>query len=302
MSTNDFTSADAKRFGGEARRTIAMARLLGWSATWGGVSHKMVTLANPDHTHRINVPVTNINHNRARSWIMQILRHTPHENILAVIDGSNGLDMMAEPDMAEAAALVGASLVTFTEKQRQREKNTEMATVPTGPKTDRATRTVVSEAPYMAKHNKKHTRVESASVLVRTWSDGTVDYKCRMCEAYTSDRVQSVVIHATQKHIAPENRRKRKAAAATVIKRVGPPATPVVPVDVVDVVTSPWSLPTSTLAEALDQFVALAPRMREIAESIRTLEAERDAAVARAEKAEGDLDALRDLLNVGRSA
>lgn len=299
MSNNDFTSTDAKRFQGEARRTIAMARLLGWSATWGGVSHRMVVLNNPDHTHRINVPVTNVNHNRARSWIMQILRHTPTANITAVMDGGSGTDMLAEPDMAEAAALIGASLVTFADKQAQREKNTEMATVPTGPKADRATRTVKSEHPYMAKHNKQSGRVESASVLVREWTDGTVDYKCRMCEAYTSDRVQSVVIHATQKHIAPENKRKRKAAQATKTVKVGPA---VVPVDVVDVVTSPWSLPTSTLAEALDQFVALAPRMREIAESIRTLEAERDAAVARAEKAEGDLDALRDLLNVGRSA
>jgi hypothetical protein len=296
-----FTSSDAKRFTGEARRVIAMARLLGWSVNWGGISHKMVTMHSPDHTHRINVPVTNVNHNRARSWIMQILRHTPTANITAVMEGGNGLDMMAEPDMAEAAALVGASLVTFAEKQAQREKNTEMATVPTGPATDRATRTVKSEAPYMAKHNKKHTRVESGSVLVRTWSDGTVDYKCRMCEAYTSDRVQSVVIHATQKHIAPENKRKAKAAAATKTVKVGPA---VVPVDVVDAPDARWMPPGNmpTMAEALDAFVALAPRMREIAESIRALEADRDLAVARAEKAEGDLDALRDLLNVGRSA
>lgn len=290
MSTQEYAPTDASRFGHEARKVIALARVLGWSARWGGSQHRMVVLSSPDHSKRINVPTTNINHNRARSWIKQIMTHTGPDIIDAVMHGKAD---MTDPDMAEVVATLGTSMITYAGKQMEREAMAAAAAP--------AERTVTSTVVRQAKKNGTGRTEDSPGVLVRTWSDGSVDYLCRVCEGFDSPNMHAVVMHANNKHFAssPGRDKRAKAAKATKTVKVGPTLVPTpawvadLPADALAVVNAK----PVPLAEALDTFVALAPRMREVAEAIRTLEAERDAAVARAVKAEGDLDALRDLLN-----
>jgi hypothetical protein len=74
-------------------------------------------------------------------------------------------------------------------------------------------RTIVSERPWLARRGGsegKGGRVyESRGVLVVTFSDGTESYKCKFCDVM-NDNPRSVKMHAAQKH--PQNKPQSEAA------------------------------------------------------------------------------------------
>lgn len=205
---------DLSGFTREVQTMLTMAHDLGWSVRWLGVQKHVAEITSPNREKSINIPTTNINANRLKSWVGAIRRYSDPEKVEEWADEHTPRPKKPTftppiPPTTVAAAMAEARASHSVTKE-------ETVTQPALP-TDyvSADVTVVSEKPWMAKRSghevtHKGTVYESPWVIERTWSDGHVDYKCTTCE-YTAAKPRSVSSHAANKEDHPKGPQSAKA-------------------------------------------------------------------------------------------
>lgn len=72
---------DLSPFPDQTQRVLRMADALGWHLRWLGVQHKLANISSPNHEKSINIPSTNVNANRAKSWFNQIVRYSDPKKV-----------------------------------------------------------------------------------------------------------------------------------------------------------------------------------------------------------------------------
>jgi hypothetical protein len=223
MSELTLTGSELRKFQPEARRIIALAKVLGWSVRWTNQRHHVVALRTQGK--EILVPSTNINAKRARSWGDQIINHSPLESLNNLIAGD--LDMVKDTEAAEVVAVLGTSLMTSITRRAKERMNEEAATkratqqpAPQPKKEEKVTAVMVesdvlpaprliSTRPWMVRkggtEGGKGTMYESPVVVVETYSDGSEVFRCRNCR-YSNENPRSVSSHNSRAHPAKEER------------------------------------------------------------------------------------------------
>jgi hypothetical protein len=83
----------------------------------------MAILHSPISARAINIPTTNVNHNRIRSWVNQMVRHSDPLAVTNLVQG--GYDMKKEPDIAQLVATFGVDLVEKTKEWVKEEDEKE---------------------------------------------------------------------------------------------------------------------------------------------------------------------------------
>lgn len=202
---------DLSGFTREVQTMLTMAHDLGWSVRWLGVQKHVAEITSPNREKSINVPTTNINANRMKSWVGAIRRYSDPEKVEQWADEHTRPKKPTFtppiPPTTVAAAMAEARASHSVTKE-------ETVTQPALP-TDyvSADVTVVSEKPWLARSSGvpggKGTKYESPFVLERLWSDGHVDYKCPTCD-YSSDRPRSVSSHASLREDHPKGPQSKK--------------------------------------------------------------------------------------------
>lgn len=89
-----------------------------------------------------------------------------------------------------------------------------IASVSAKPAPPKAARTLVSEGPMLAKNNERY-GYTSEIAIERHWSDGSVDYKCRLCD-YASPNRLSLRGH-WQKHVRDGSAERTSAPAVVKV-------------------------------------------------------------------------------------
>jgi hypothetical protein len=219
MSEFDYP-ADLSPFPKASARFLTHAHELGWSLRWSGAArHSMAVATSPTREKSINVPTTNINDNRMRSWTNALGRYTDPEVLADYLDkvgvtskrlppgiGTDPLVALhprpsktAIPRPPKQTALEAA----MTAAHEKAEEVSHGVTIDREADAKQVRMhdpdlTVVSEKPWVARRSGqqggKGTMYESPFVIERLWSDGTVDYRCPHCD-FTSDKPRSVSSH-----------------------------------------------------------------------------------------------------------
>ena len=145
----------------------------------------------------------------------------------------------------------------------------------------------------------------SEHVVRREWSDGYIDFACADC-GHVSMTPSGIGGHrvthgdpAAKAAKGIQTKRRKAALAAQEQARIDEKAAKAERVEAAAETDDPILPPPPALAvEAPEVRLAQIARLvfPSMQQRVEALMAERDAAIARAEKAEGDLDALRDLL------
>ena len=196
MSTSLFDYPDDLRhFTEVARKAITMAHDLGWSVRWaknGPHSKLGVLYANDGTNYSINIPTTNVNANRARSWVKQIRRHSDEDAV------ERWLARQERPEKRP--------IPVPPQPRPEPPKPTPPKTAPPQAEHPQAEQpTLVSSNPWLVhlsghKSTKKGRVYESQFVTEEHWSDGSIIYRCTMCPYSTSNKPRSVSAHASQAH------------------------------------------------------------------------------------------------------
>lgn len=228
--TSPFSPSDTRKFVPVAGKTISLARLLGWDVRWMGVKQDAVTLRSPDGNKTINIPTTNVNANRAKSWARAIFRYTDDAHLARFVNGE--LDLMKEDEQTQSlVATFGSEVITMlrekaaaSEPVRDRAMTVTNSTPGAKPaplpvkadipavdsvmqnavetKPAKGGRYIVKVEPYMRKDHSRKKDAEgnilmfpSEHINVVTYSDGTIEYGCTQCDYTTPKGWQSVLIH-----------------------------------------------------------------------------------------------------------
>lgn len=222
MSARDVNPSEIGKYMPEARRAIIFAGVLGWSVRWANQNRHVIALRAADGKE-ISVPSTNINSNRYRSWISQIIRHTPNEVLLDFYTGKFMSDMGL--DTQKITSVIGAEVVTSvaeylgeqaiaamaaeTEQEVEQTRDSTVAekevpvAVAAQPDTVSEQPTLVSTRPWMARRSGveggQGKMYESPNVVVEVYSDGTEVFRCRHCR-YSNENPRSVSAHGSRAH------------------------------------------------------------------------------------------------------
>lgn len=231
----DLTASDWNRFAQSGRNAIALATILGWKVHWNSSNKNTAILQNG--AKKIVVPTTNINANRARSWIKQILTASDADQIVQLAEGTLNLRDMPE-EVQRVVATMGTALnqyaMSFAE-QRQLIKEESVLTHKVGEAveqqpapveqqppqqsvTQRHTEDdedfeqfleeldrieVVKTEPLLARQRKKKggsgDMYESKGIEVVTLSDSTQFFRCKFC-TYVNANKLSVRSHLNSNH------------------------------------------------------------------------------------------------------
>jgi hypothetical protein len=214
--------ADLSRFPKATQAFLTFVHDLGWQIQWGSTTHKMAIITSPPDQPRkqINVPSTNVNANRLRSWNGMVRRYTDVEVYTDAVEKAEAAAAAAAkpapaptpavsapvPDTALARALAEAKAAAADKAVEIAEPLSQVVTVDDDKATIRKYDaeggdgvTLVSETPWMVRKDGmpggKGRMYESHASLHRVWSDGTEDYRCRFCD-YTAEAGRSVSMHA----------------------------------------------------------------------------------------------------------
>lgn len=273
MALPTFHPHDVNAFQREARRVIIAAGILGWTIRWANQRKGMVVLISEDGSKKINVPKTSLNQHRSEAMIRQIITHTSPEAITELFKGT---DLTKDTDMADLLVWLARYLPTPTEKETpavpiENQPLPFDAETPEPAKTDSPL--VYEVVPYLVWYKDgRHLKeaMPSERVVQRNWSDGHVDYACSEVGCtYTSLSAAPVTSHNNFKHRRASFKRPAVAPKAK-------PAT--------------YDTDSRTLDKIRELVgVGTAARVAELEKALAD-------ANARADAAEGDLKALRDLL------
>lgn len=244
-------AADWKKFEQSGRNTIALATILGWRVHWNSNNKNTAVLTSQTGTKKIVVPTTNINANRYRSWITQILTSSDSAQVVRLAQGT--LDLRTQPEAVQrVVATMGTALSQFAMRYAEQRslidaasKETPVLTqkviesvgppvtavqdpLPVSPSvTDRHTVGVVKVEPLMATRasdgRSKGRTYESRTTEVVTLSDGSAFFRCRFCE-YVSVNKLSVRAHSntahrglgTPEHVAEQRKAEQPSAPAAM--------------------------------------------------------------------------------------
>jgi hypothetical protein len=206
-SVPEFKASEIKQFDRKAQDTIALALILNWSVRWTNRRRNSVMLVNKDHSKKILVPTTNVNANRARSWLSQIATHTPDADLNRLLVGDIDL-MRAEPNIARVTAVTGTSVFQamreFMNEKRGATLTQQVAEAVSFESDDEplGVDIEVGRRPYMVQRSepgKGAVAYESKAIEVIDYSDGSTAYGCRLCDR-VADKPRSISTHAGQAH------------------------------------------------------------------------------------------------------
>lgn len=221
---------DLNRFNPAARRAVILAGCMGWSVRWANKRGRIIALRH--ESKEILVPSTNVNANRARSWIDQIVRYSdpdilrdftsgkwmhdfdmPSSKIVEALGAEVSLAIekhLANPDAEpEVFPDVPAETPTLAPEPEPEEVADVPDTVSAPTHREqleqllerRRNRVLVSTRPWMARKGGTEggggRMYESPVVLVDTFSDGSIEYRCKFC-AFTHENPRSVSAHASR--------------------------------------------------------------------------------------------------------
>lgn len=223
---------DASRFPRSTKEVLALAHHLGWGIHWAGTQRLMARISAPKHpTKSINIPSTNMNHDRTLSILNQIRRYSDEEAFDSYADDQTAIkgtlhlalsrgkqDMPVKPpaETAVARALREAGEVSRVRDKALDEDAKTIRAAEVDDDTPVPERTVVSEKPWMVRkggHEGSDGRMyESPHVQQRVWSDGFEDYACIHC-GFTHESPRSVSAHASRSKSHP-----RKEDAPTILR------------------------------------------------------------------------------------
>ena len=276
---------------------IMLAVSLGWSAAKSpGPMH----LVSPDDGALVRVPTnTSIRMSLWRSCLQSIVRHSSsHQATEELVEAIGKASKMSKSHLSRMKALV-----LWQPDEAEVEFNVEP------PKPER---TLVKVEPYIVRLGARATggnrNYVSPNVMVWTWSDGDQTLHCKFCDMHFSTAV-GVANHASQKHrgLTSEGTFDNFGRMAPTVmaptpykpheKKEEPPV--IEPMPITDEEWVPFAeavgIEPKPEPDLLDQIKNLL--WPGIDDYVQALVAERDAAVARAEKAEQYIQTLRELLN-----
>lgn len=281
MATPTFHPHDVKQFPKASRTVITLAGMLGWTVRWANPRQSMAVLISETGDKKINVPRQNLNQNRRDAMVRQIVTHTSRD---AIDDLFKGADLVKEPEAADLLVWLTKYLpaketpavpienvpLPFTEPEPETkpETNGSPLVIDTRPATV-----------FYADGHKIEGGYPSKRVVERVWSDGHVDYICSEVGCgFTALTIGPVTSHNNFKHHRDNFRRTPAEGAAEVRAKEA-----------------------RAKARADADARQVLDRIRELVGGdyrvkVMELEVALAAANARADAAEGDLKALRDLL------
>lgn len=203
---------DLSRFPSSTQEILLLANELGWETRWLGVSHDLACIVSPNREKTLNIPRTNINANRTRSWLAGIKRYSGDAAFDAAIEkrtasrGTMRLVMRDEPPTPVARPRPPVPETTVAAAMREAEEKAKVeprVTVEPEPAPSSGHGDVISEKPWMVRRGGVkggHGRMyESPAVIERTHADGSVDYRCKFCD-FTHENPRSVSSHRSQSH------------------------------------------------------------------------------------------------------
>lgn len=251
-SAPPFEASDLNKFDIKAREAIALGIILNWTVRWANSKRTTVQIRR-GATKAIIVPSTNVNANRARAWISQMLTHTPDEERRRLLYGDIDI-ICAEPNVARVVAYTGTTPIITAreiweaknvdyEQPHLTQKIAEVVAPPlpeftpeklaTAIKTAAALReqpepepkpepTEVMRTPLKVQRSGEGSEYyESKGVSEITYSDGSKRYGCRFCDRI-EDRSRSIATHVGHAHkgmgtpdFLIELRNKEKAPVTT---------------------------------------------------------------------------------------
>lgn len=250
MGIPTFGLSDLNKFEIKARDAIALALILDWNVRW--MNAKRTSAALRHGSKQILIPSTNVNANRAKSWINQIVTHSDTQRLREVKFGDIEI-LRAEPNVARIVAVTGMRPIDLVRETSEEE--------PVKAEQQHLTQTVaevisesiaagererqegvpftdlddvapveVGRAPYLVNrsgHPNKDGSIatyESKAIEVITYSDGSEKYACRFC-GVVYDRPRSVSTHsgAAHKGMATPDFLLNKREEPTVTEPVTPP-------------------------------------------------------------------------------
>lgn len=308
---------------------IMLAVSLGWSAAKSpGPMH----LVSPDDGALVRVPTnTSIRMSLWRSCLQSIVRHSSsHQATEELIEAIGKASKMSKSHLSRMKALV-----LFQPDEAEVEFNVEPPKEDTTVsinldviKAEQRERTLVKVEPYIVRLGARATggnrNYVSPNVMVWTWSDGDQTLHCKFCDMHFSTAV-GVANHAGQKHrgLATEGSFDNGGVLTPTVltptpyksheKKEEPPVVEPEPEPITDEEWVPFAKavgiepepepdPDEIALRLLQQIRDLLwPGIDQYVEGLlddaKTARQERDAAVARAEKAEQYIQTLRELLN-----
>lgn len=231
-----------------SRRVITLARMLGWDVRWSGVSKQNVILRSDDGK-RLVIPPTNVNVNRAQSWIRVILRHTEHSKIRNLYQGGTGINLARDPDAAEIVAAFGVELKLFTDAYDEAMEAQDRDTVSQETEEEvvpRVAETVVMEGPVEVKYQGSGSDSYGSDWWVRIHPDGKQEYICKAhdTEYVAAKGLQSIGPHnrhhmpGAREHV--EGIRQKATEASARARRKAEPEPEVIEPVVPVVARRPW--------------------------------------------------------------
>lgn len=181
----------------DLRDAVKGAARLGWTGRKTGTGG--LILYSPDGVSTVNIPITLNRVNTARAIARDILRHTPDDIKVsvaaAVVDNNDrgGIEAMGHM-VLDASGAFGPTVAAGIGPEVD---ETETAYVAPGDVPHEPAVSIISVEPWMARVSSNGTTADlypSPAVLERTWSDGSVDYKCTHCD-YVAEKPRSVSSH-----------------------------------------------------------------------------------------------------------
>jgi hypothetical protein len=107
MST-EFQDSEFGKFEDATQKVIRLARMLGWRVRWANPGKKVLSVTSPNGHKGLNIPSTNVNSNRLKSYVSALWHHTDRAKWVEVFAGHD--DLMKDPLLASIATTLGTSL------------------------------------------------------------------------------------------------------------------------------------------------------------------------------------------------
>lgn len=118
MST-EFQDSEFGKFEDSTQKVIRLAQMLGWRVRWANPGKKVLSVTSPNGHKGLNIPSTNVNSNRLKSYVSALWHHTDRAKWVEVFAGHD--DLMKDPLLASIAATLGVSLYTEAENRAAEE-------------------------------------------------------------------------------------------------------------------------------------------------------------------------------------
>lgn len=229
MSRTFDIDTDLSHFSKEARHLLHAARHLDWSIRWLTDQHQVAQITSPGDEHKtINIPTTNVNANRVKSWVKQLRRYSDDRDFVAYVEMNWPTAVKVEslaPRVEVKGASFGKPQYVLADshgslnlgdahpdgQQRAAEASSIIQELLTQDDEVEDTHRVVSTKPWLVRKapstrsGSAGSMYESHSVSVVTFSDGRQEYRCNFCEYEHPDNPRSVSAHAAKAH--PEHPR-----------------------------------------------------------------------------------------------